>query len=193
MSRDKEPEITVLTLGYGTRTIEEFTELLQIHGVTTLIDVRAFPRSRFSPEFNKEALPGHFKHYGVKYVPLPDIGGMRHPKPNSKNLALEGQFRGYADYMQTKEFTEQLLKIVALARDGRVALMCAEALPYKCHRILISDALAARNIRVLHIISKENTVAHQMHELAKVDGVRVSYPLYSKDTPQKTLTDFEAK
>ncbi len=193
MSSNRETETTVLTLGYGTRTLEEFTELLQIYGITTLIDVRAVPHSRYNPQFNKEALPSHLKHYGIKYTHIPEIGGMRRPKPNSTNRALEGQFRGYADYMQTKEFTEQLLKIMALTRDGRVALMCAEALPYKCHRLLISDALTARNIRVLHIISKENTVVHQMHELAKVEGVRVSYPLYSKDSPQKTLTDFRTR
>ncbi len=108
-------------------------------------------------------------------------------------MALENaSFRGYADYMQTKEFTEQLLKIMALARENRVVLMCAEALPWKCHRSLISDALVARHVRVLHIINKDHTITHQLHDLAKIDGVRVSYPLYGKETPQRTLSDFSS-
>jgi uncharacterized protein (DUF488 family) len=186
----KDPEITVLTIGHSTRTLEEFTLLLGVYGVTLLVDVRAVPRSRYNPQFNKESLPTHLKRSGIKYTHLPDIGGLRRPKPHSINLGLEGQFRGYADYMQTKEFTEQLLKIMALARENRVALMCAEALPWKCHRSLICDALVARHVRVLHIISKDSTITHELHELAHVDGVKVSYPLYTKESPQRTLGDF---
>jgi uncharacterized protein (DUF488 family) len=189
-NKAREPDVTVLTIGHSTRTLEEFTQLLQIYGVTLLADVRAVPRSRYNPQFNKEALPDSLKHSGTKYLHLPDIGGLRHPKLHSINLALEGQFRGYADYMQTKEFTEQLLKIMALARENRLALMCAEALPWKCHRSLICDALVARHVRVLHIISKESTITHELNELAQVDGMRVSYPLYAKESPQRTLGDF---
>jgi uncharacterized protein (DUF488 family) len=171
--------------------MEEFNLLLQTYHVTLLIDVRTVPHSRHNPQFNKEALPTILKQIGVKYIHLPEIGGLRHPKPDSINSALENAgFRGYADYMQTKEFTEALLKIVALARENYVALMCAEALPYKCHRILISDALVARHIRVLHIIGKDSTVTHQLNELAHVEGGKVTYPLYSKETPQRTLADF---
>jgi uncharacterized protein (DUF488 family) len=186
----REPDLTVLTIGHSTRTLEEFTEMLQIYGVTLLIDVRTTPHSRHNPQFNKEALPEHLKPVGVKYLHLPEIGGLRNPKPNSINVALEGQFRGYADYMQTKEFTGALLKIVALARENRVALMCAEAMPGKCHRNLISDALAARHIGVRHIISKTGTITHELYELAHVEGTKVTYPLYAKETPQRTLGDF---
>jgi uncharacterized protein (DUF488 family) len=187
----KEPDLTVLTIGHSTRTLEEFTELLQIYRVTLLLDVRTVPQSRHNPQFNKEALPEHLKHYGIKYIHIPEIGGLRHPKPNSINLALENaSFRGYADYMQTKEFTDALLKIMALARENRVALMCAEALPWKCHRILISDGLVARHVKVLHIISKTDTITHQLNEMAKVDGGKVTYPLYTKESPQRTLGDF---
>jgi uncharacterized protein (DUF488 family) len=188
----REPEVTVFTIGHSTRTLEEFTELLQIYGVTLLIDVRTVPRSRHNPQFNKEALPNHLKHYGIKYTHLPEIGGLRHPKPNSTNLALEGQFRGYADYMQTKEFTDALLKILVLARENCVALMCAEALPWKCHRGLISDSLVVRHIRVQHIISKTSTIKHELNEMAHVEGTKVTYPLYSKETPQRTLGDFSS-
>lgn len=191
MLSKKEPDLTVLTIGHSTRTLEEFTELLQIYRVTLLLDVRTVPHSRHNPQFNKEALPEHLKHYGIKYIHIPEIGGLRHPKPNSINLALENaSFRGYADYMQTKEFTDALLKIMALARENREALMCAEALPWKCHRILISDGLVARHVKVLHIISKTDTITHQLNEMAKVDGGKVTYPLYTKESPQRTLGDF---
>ena len=186
----REPDLTVLTIGHSTRTLEELTELLRAYGVTLLIDVRTTPHSRHNPQFNKEALPEHLKPVGVKYLHLPEIGGLRNPKPNSINVALEGQFRGYADYMQTKEFTDALLKIVVLARENRVALMCSEALPGKCHRNLISDALVARRVRVRHIISKTGTITHELNELAHVEGTKVTYPLYAKETPQRTLGDF---
>ena len=187
----KETELTVYTIGHSTRTLDEFTELLQTYQITLLIDVRTAPHSRHNPQFNKEALPDHLKPLGVKYIHLPEIGGLRHPNRNSINLALENaSFRGYADYMQTKEFSEALLKVMALARENRLTLMCAEALPWKCHRILISDALVARHIRVLHIISKTDTITHQLNELAQVDGGKVSYPLYAKESPQRTLGDF---
>jgi uncharacterized protein (DUF488 family) len=187
----REQELTVLTIGHSTRTIEEFLELLQIYGVTMLIDVRTVPRSRHNPQFNKEALPTILKRYGIKYLHLPEIGGLRHPKANSTNLGLENlSFRGYADYMQTKDFTDALLKIVALARENRIALMCAEALPWKCHRNLIADALVARHVKVLHIISKTGTITHQLSETAHVEGTKVTYPLYPKETPHRTLGDF---
>jgi len=186
----REPDLTVLTIGHSTRTLEELTELLRAYGVTLLIDVRTTPHSRHNPQFNKEALPEHLKPVGVKYLHLPEIGGLRNPKPNSINIALEGQFRGYADYMQTKEFTDALLKIVVLSRENRVALMCAEALPGKCHRNLIADALVARRVRVRHIISMEGTITHELNELAHVEGTKVTYPLYAKETPQRTLGDF---
>jgi uncharacterized protein (DUF488 family) len=187
----REPELTVLTIGHSTRTIEEFLELLQIYGVTLLIDVRTVPHSRHNPQFNKEALPTILKRYGIKYLHLPEIGGLRHPKANSTNLGLENlSFRGYADYMQTKDFADALLKIIALARENRVALMCAEALPWKCHRNLIADALVAHRVKVLHIISKTGTIMHQLSEAAHVEGAKVTYPLYPKETPQRTLGDF---
>jgi uncharacterized protein (DUF488 family) len=189
----RELYLTVFTIGHSTRTLEEFTEMLQIYGVTLLIDVRTAPHSRHNPQFNKEALPDHLKPLGIKYVHLPEIGGLRHPKANSTNLGLQNlSFRGYADYMQTKEFTDALLKILVLARENGVVSMCAEALPWKCHRILIADALIARRVRVLHIISKTGTITHELSETAHVEGTKVIYPLYVKETPQRTLGDFSS-
>ena len=122
---------------------------------------------------------------------MPDIGGLRRPKHDSVNLAWKNSgFRGYADYMQTKEFTDNLLKIVALARENCLALMCAEALPWRCHRSLISDALVARHVKVEHILSATSCIRHELNEMAHVEGTKITYPLFTKDTPQRTLGDF---
>jgi len=189
LSGEKEAAATVFTIGHSTRTLEEFIELLQIYGVTILVDVRTVPRSRHNPQFNKETLPNVLRP--ARYIHMPEIGGLRHPKRDSINLALQNSgFRGYADYMQTQEFTDGLLKLVALARENCVAVMCTEALPWRCHRSLLSDSLVARHVRVLHIISKTDTITHQLNELAHVEGYIVTYPLYTKESPQRTLGDF---
>jgi uncharacterized protein (DUF488 family) len=166
-------------------------ELLQAYAVALVVDVRTVPRSRHNPQFNKETLPATLKPFGIRYLHMPEIGGLRRPKPDSVNLAWKNSsFRGYADYMQTKEFTDNLLKIIALARENRLALMCAEALPWRCHRNLISDALVVRHVKVEHIIGKDSTINHELNEMAHVEGTKITYPLYSKETPQKTLSDF---
>ena len=189
----KEPELTIFTIGHSTRTLDEFLELLKTHDITLVIDVRTVPRSRHNPQFNKETLPDSLKPAGIKYVHMPDIGGLRRPKQDSVNNAWRNKsFRGYADYMQTKEFTENLLNLIALARENRAAVMCAEALPWRCHRSLISDALVVRHIKVEHILTKENTVRHRLSEWAHVDGTKVTYPLFTKATPQRHLGDFAA-
>ena len=187
----KEPELTILTIGHSTRTLEEFVDLLEAYGVTLVLDVRSVPRSRHNPQFNKETLPSSLKHFGIKYIHMPDIGGLRRPKHDSVNLAWRNSsFRGYADYMQTKEFTDNLLKIIALARENCLVLMCAEALPWRCHRSLISDALVVRHVKVEHIISATSLINHQLNEMAHVDGTKITYPLFTKETPQRTLGDF---
>ena len=181
----------VFTIGHSTRTLEEFVQLLEMYGITLLVDVRTVPRSRHNPQFNKEPLPTSLKHYGIRYINMPEIGGLRHPKRDSINLAWENSgFRGYADYMQTQEFTDSLLKIVALARENRLALMCAEALPWRCHRSLVSDALLVRHVKVEHIIGKDSIINHKLNEMAHVEGTKITYPLFTKETPQRTLGDF---
>jgi len=186
-----EPELTIYTIGHSTRTLNEFLDLLNVYSITLLVDVRTIPRSRHNPQFNKETLPVTLKSYGVKYIHMPEIGGLRHPKRDSVNIAWKNMgFRGYADYMQTKEFTDNLLKITALERENCLALMCAEALPWRCHRGLISDALVVRHVKVLHIISKDNTITHELTEFAHVEGNQITYPLFTKETPQRTLGDF---
>lgn len=187
----KEPQLTVFTIGHSTRTVDEFVDMLKTYGVTLLVDVRTVPRSRHSPQFNKEAIPNTLKTQGTKYIHIPGIGGMRRPKHDSINLAWRNSsFRGYADFMQTQEFTDNLLKIVALARENRLALMCTEALPWRCHRNLISDALVVRHVKVEHIISATSCLNHELNEMAHVEGTQITYPLFTKETPQRSLSDF---
>jgi uncharacterized protein (DUF488 family) len=165
--------------------------LLKTYGITLVVDVRTVPRSRHNPQFNKETLPRSLKTYAVKYIHIPDIGGLRRPKHDSINLAWRNSsFRGYADYMQTKEFNDNILKITALARENCLALMCAEALPWRCHRSLISDALVIRNVKVQHIISSNSCINHALNEMAHVEGNQITYALFTKETPQRTLGDF---
>jgi uncharacterized protein (DUF488 family) len=191
MAKTAEP--VVYTIGHSTRTLEEFVEMLRAYGVNLIVDVRTVPRSRHNPQFNKETLPQSLKPSGIRYIHMPEIGGLRHPKRDSINLAWENSgFRGYADYMQTQEFTDNLLKLVALSRENCLALMCAEALPWKCHRNLLSDALVVRHIKVEHIISKTDTINHQLTEFAHIEGTKITYPLYTKETPQRSLCDFGA-
>ncbi len=191
MSLAEKQELTVFTIGHSTRTLNEFLELLKAYGVSLVLDVRTVPRSRHNPQFNKETLPNTLKQEGVKYIHMAGIGGLRRPTRDSVNLAWKNiSFRGYADFMQTKDFTENLLKLIALARENCLAVMCAEALPWRCHRNLISDALVVRRIRVEHIISKTSTISHQLNELAHVEGTKITYPLFSKETPQRSLADF---
>jgi uncharacterized protein (DUF488 family) len=190
----KDLELNLYTIGHSTRTLHEFMELLNVYNIALLVDVRTVPRSRHNPQFNKETLPSSLKPQGIRYIHMPEIGGLRHPKHDSINLAWKNMgFRGYADYMQTKEFTDNLLRIVALARINCLVLMCAEALPWRCHRSLISDALVVRHVKVLHIISATSTITHEPTEFAHVEGNQITYPLFAKETPQRTLGDFGSK
>ena len=189
----KKPELTIFTIGHSTRTLDEFVELLKTYGITLVVDVRTVPRSKHNPQFNKETLPNSLKPYSVKYIHMPEIGGLRRPKHDSINLAWrKSSFRGYADYMQTKEFADNLLKIIALARENCLAVMCAEALPWRCHRSLISDALIVRHIKVQHILSATSCIEHKLNEMAQVEGTKITYPLFTKETPQRTLGDFRS-
>jgi len=186
-----ETVLTILTIGHSTRTLLEVVELLKAYDVTMVVDVRSVPRSRHNPQFNKETLPAKLKQEKIGYIHMPEIGGLRRPKPNSVNTAWRNKsFQGYADYMQTKEFKEQLLNLMALAREHCVAIMCAEALPWRCHRSLIADALIVRNVTMEHIVSKENSIKHKLTEWAHVEGNNITYPLFIKETPQRTLGDF---
>jgi uncharacterized protein (DUF488 family) len=168
----------VLTIGHSTRTLEIFLQLLQAHGVTQIVDVRTIPRSRHNPQFNQETLPDALHAAGHSYQHMAGLGGLRHTRSDSPNKAWRNSsFRGFADYMQTPEFKENLHVLIDMARQGRVALMCAEAVPWRCHRSLIADALLVRGLRVEHIISETHSLNHLLSPWARVKGTGITYPL----------------
>jgi uncharacterized protein (DUF488 family) len=174
----EEPSPLVMTIGHSTRTIEEFISLLQTHSVSRIIDVRTVPRSRHNPQFNKDSLPDSLEKAGLSYVHLPGLGGLRHAKPDSINMGWRNaSFRGYADYMLTPEFEESLEELIELANHDRLALMCAEAVPWRCHRSLIGDALLARGIQVEDIMSPTRAQVHTLTSFAEVRGKKVTYPV----------------
>ncbi|MDQ2868472.1 MAG: DUF488 domain-containing protein [Verrucomicrobiota bacterium] len=167
----------VLTVGHSTRPIEEFIALLQAHGVTLVADVRTIPKSRHNPQFNKTSLPASLRKAGIKYVHLPGLGGLRHAKPDSPNLGWRNaSFRGYADYMQTTEFAENFDHLIELAGQERVAIMCAEAVPWRCHRSLIGDALTIRGLRVEDIMTPTQRQLHRLTPFARVRKGVLTYP-----------------
>ncbi len=173
--------ITVLTIGHSTRPLEAFAALLKSHSVATLVDVRKMPRSRHNPQFNGDALAKSLENYGIGYAHFPGLGGLRSTKANSSNTSSNtgwrnASFRAYADYMQTAEFTDNLDKLIAMAKHEQVALMCAEAVPWRCHRSLIADALLVRNINVEEILSNTRCAPHQLTPFARVAGTSISYP-----------------
>jgi len=167
----------ILTVGHSTRPIEEFVHLLDAHGVKRLVDVRTVPRSRHNPQFNQDSLPQELDHAGIAYTHVPSLGGLRHPRKDSLNLGWRNAgFRGFADYMQTPAFKSALKNLITMAEKERVAIMCAEALPWRCHRSLIADALLARGARVEDIFSLTSTQPHRLTPFAHVFGTEVTYP-----------------
>lgn len=167
----------VLTVGHSTRTLEAFLDLLHAHGVKRLIDVRTVPRSRHNPQFNGETLPKSLSRAGIGYIHMPELGGLRHARGDSANIGWHNaSFRGFADYMQTPEFETGLTKLMETATCTRTAIMCAEAVPWRCHRSLIADALTTRKIPVEHITSATRAQPHALTPFAKVRGTRITYP-----------------
>jgi uncharacterized protein (DUF488 family) len=181
-----EPSPIVMTIGHSTRTVEEFIGLLQAHAVSRVVDVRTVPRSRHNPQFNKASLPGSLKKAGLSYVHLPGLGGLRHAQCDSVNLGWHNaSFRGYADYMQTPEFEKSLEELVQLAKQDRIALMCAEAVPWRCHRSLIADALLVHGIHTEDIMSPTRRQVHTLTPFAKVRGTTITYPTETSQSTQK--------
>ncbi|MGH9775440.1 MAG: DUF488 family protein [Candidatus Acidiferrales bacterium] len=169
--------ITILTLGHSNRTLEEFLEILRAHEVERVVDVRTIPRSRHNPQFDRETLPAQLRGAGIAYTHLKTLGGLRHAKKDSENLGWRNaSFRGFADYMQTEEFEAGLARLLELASGNRCAIMCAEAVPWRCHRSLIADALTARRVRVEHIMSKTRRDEHSLTPFASVRGRHINYP-----------------
>ena len=169
--------LAIFTIGHSTRPIEEFIELLRLNGVEQLIDIRTIPKSRHNPQFNNDALAASLGASHIGYVHMKDLGGLRHPRPDSVNIGWRNKsFRGYADYMQTPEFEAALGRAIEIAKTRPAALMCAEAVPWRCHRSLVADALLARGIRVFEIVSAAAPKEHKVTPFASVSGIKVTYP-----------------
>ena len=167
----------IFTIGHSTRPIDEFIRLLQSHEVHRLVDVRTVPRSRFNPQFDNSRLPSLLQDGGIHYLHVPELGGLRKPRPDSQNNGWRNtSFRGYADHMQTDTFRHGLERCLELAARERIALMCAEAVPWRCHRSLIADALVARGVEVLEITGEGRSRAHTLASFARVEGTTVTYP-----------------
>jgi uncharacterized protein (DUF488 family) len=167
----------ILTIGHSTHTIQEFIAILQAHRVARLVDVRTIPRSRHNPQFNGDVLPQPLAAAGIEYVHMQGLGGLRHARKDSPNIGWRNaSFRGYADYMQTAEFEANLEKLMELTRRERTAIMCAEAVPWRCHRSLIGDALLVRGFRVEDIMNAATATPHKLTPFAKIDGTRIVYP-----------------
>jgi len=172
------PPLEALTVGHSTRSLDTFIELLQAHAVKRLVDVRTVPRSQRNPQFNKEVLPAALRPAQIKYTHLPGLGGLRHARRDSPNTGWRNpSFRGFADYMQTEEFESAMEELMEMAASERIALMCAEAVPWRCHRSLIADALLVRGVKVKHIMNRKTCPEHALTPWAMVNGKQITYPV----------------
>jgi uncharacterized protein (DUF488 family) len=171
------PEGAVYTVGHSTLPIDDFAALLATYGIQTVVDIRTVPRSRRNPQFNADALPQALKPHGIEYIGLPGLGGLRKTSKDSPNKGWRNDsFRGYADYMQTPAFTEALGELIDLSRHTRAAIMCAEAVPWRCHRSLVADALEVRGIPAIEILSPTSSRLHKLTPFAHVEGTKLTYP-----------------
>jgi len=171
------PEGAIFTFGHSTLPIERFISLLRTYGIERLVDIRTVPRSRHNPQFNDTALASTLKTEHIEYVPMQTLGGLRHARKDSPNTGWRNaSFRGYADYMQTEAFQDALQMLIQISRKERVAIMCAEAVPWRCHRSLVADALSVRAVPVIEILSESSYRTHKLTPFAQVEGMRVTYP-----------------
>jgi hypothetical protein len=168
---------TIFTIGHSTHPIDEFIALLKQYGIEQLVDVRTVPKSRHVPQFNSDALAASLGKVGIGYVHLKALGGLRHAKKDSVNMGWRNaSFRGYADYMATEEFAQGIDRLIELAKTKPSVIMCAEAVPWRCHRSLIGDALLVRGITAEDIMSATSVRPHKLTEFANVNGQQITYP-----------------
>lgn len=171
------PLLTVFTIGHSTHALEEFIRILEKFKIEKIVDVRTIPRSSHNPQFNKETLPTDLLSAGMGYMHIVGLGGLRHTKVDSANKGWRNaSFRGYADYMQTPDFEVSLNTLIEEAKKMQVAVMCAESLPWRCHRSLIADALLVRGFKIEHIMNNEKILKHTITPWIKVEGTKITYP-----------------
>ncbi|MFZ0927801.1 MAG: DUF488 domain-containing protein [Syntrophobacteraceae bacterium] len=169
--------IKLYTIGHSTRTMDELVAMLRSFDISVLADIRTIPRSRHNPQFNGEPIRSALRSRGLHYVHFPELGGLRRARKDSLNTGWRNpSFRGFADYMLTEDFETGLAEVHALAAKSNVALMCAEAVPWRCHRSLVADALTARGAHVEHITGLSRSIPHKLTAFAQVQGTRVTYP-----------------
>ncbi len=167
----------IFTIGHSTRPLKDFIQILNAYKVGVLADIRRVPRSKHNPQFDQETFRERLKEAGLQYIPMPGLGGFRRAHPDSKNLAWRSPgFRGFADYMESREFEENLKELLRIANQKRTSVMCAEALPWRCHRSLLADALTIRGLQVEHILSLTQSQPHKLHPCAKVVEGVLTYP-----------------
>lgn len=170
------------TIGHSNRSVEDFLHILHAHKIDHVVDVRTIPKSSYVPHFNKESIKSVLLKEGIQYTHMPELGGLRRPWPDSINNAWRNSgFRGFADYMQTNEFFQALKKLMNIAKKTKAAIMCAEAVPWRCHRSLIADALVVRKVKVLDIMNDHTVRAHKLTDFARIDRnkrpMRIYYPI----------------
>lgn len=172
--------LEVFTIGHSTRMLDEFVQLLRAFSIRRVVDVRTIPRSRHNPQFNRDVLSRALHSRRIHYRHIRALGGLRHAKADSVNLGWRNaSFRGFADYMQTPAFEQGLQSLILLAEDEPTAILCAEAVPWRCHRSMIADALTVRGVHVRHILSPTKAHPHALTSFAKVRGLQVTYPTES--------------
>ena len=184
MSASAGQKLTLFTIGHSNRSLEALIAMLRAHGITRLVDIRTIPRSRHNPQFNRETLPAVLAAAGIAYEHRKGLGGLRRPRTDLPNTGWRNAgFRGFADYMETAEFAAELAALMAEAEAAPTAVMCAEAVPWRCHRSLVADALLVRGHAVEHILSVARRQAHKLTPFARVEGMRVTYPPEEADLP----------
>ena len=174
-------KLTIFTIGHSTHPIDEFIELLQAHGIKEIVDVRSIPMSRYNPQFNSDTLKQSLQQANIKYKLLKKLGGLRHTKKDSINLGWRNaSFRGFADYMASSEFKEGLEMLTKIAKVKNTAIMCAEAVPWRCHRSLIADALTKNGWLVRDIMSPTTATEHRLTSFLRIKKGKLIYPAPKK-------------
>jgi len=172
----------IYTIGHSTRPIDQFIAILKIYGIEEILDVRTIPKSRYNPQFNKKSLSEALKKNNIKYHQVELLGGLRHAKKDSENMGWRNaSFRGYADYMQTPDFSKGLDELEKIAAKQTVAIMCAEVVPWRCHRSLIADALTRQKIKVIHVLDIKHSYVHKITPFLKFKAGKIYYPKVDND------------
>jgi len=181
-AQESHTQVTIFTVGHSTHSLDDFIGLLRAYGIERLVDVRTIPRSRHNPQFNHDTLGKFLRNRRIGYSHMKELGGLRHARADSPNTGWHNpSFRGFADYMQTPEFASAVAKLIELATEKITAVMCAEAVPWRCHRSLIGDALVIRGVEVRDIFSSKTTKPHVLTAMAMVRGNTVTYPAQEAD------------